>query len=109
MRLSCTRITRISSNRLRLGILSSRIISLDSAEEICKEGKDEKEDYDGLSVCDVDDLIDEIVYRGDMECMIKEVARRCDIEDVINSFKQKEIEEWLDNHAYEYDYTKVED
>ena len=64
---------------------------------------------ENLSVCDVDDLIDEIVYRGDMECMIKEVARRCDIEDVINSFKQKEIEEWLDNHAYEYDYTKVED
>ena len=64
---------------------------------------------ENLSVCDVDDLIDEIVYRGDMECMIREVARRCDIEDVIDSFKQKEIEEWINNHAYEYDYTKVED
>lgn len=64
---------------------------------------------ENLSVCDVDYLIDEIVYRGDMECMIREVARRCDIEDVINSFKQKEIEEWLDNHAEEYRYTKMED
>lgn len=64
---------------------------------------------ENLSVCDVDDLIDEIVYRGDMECMIKEVARRCDIEDVINNFKQKEIEKWLDNHAKEYGYTKMED
>lgn len=62
---------------------------------------------ENLSVCD--DLINEIVYRGDMECMIKEVARRCDIEDVINYFKQKEIEEWLNNHAEEYGYTKVED
>lgn len=72
--------------------------------------KDHKELVrENLSVCDVDDLIDEIVYRGDMECMIREVARRCGIEDVINSFEQKEIEKWLDNHAYEYGYTKMED
>lgn len=51
----------------------------------------------------------ESVYRGDMKCMIREIAIRCDIEDVINSFEEKKIEEWLDNHAYEYGYTKVED
>lgn len=51
---------------------------------------------ENLSVCDVDDLIDEIVYR-------------CDIEEVINSFEEKKIEEWLDNHAEEYGYTRVED
>lgn len=64
---------------------------------------------ENLSACDSDDLISEIVYRGDMKCMIIEIAIRCDIEDVINSFEEKKIEEWLDNHAYEYDYTKVED
>lgn len=64
---------------------------------------------ENLSVCDVDDLIDEISYRGDMECMIRAVAGLCYIEDVINNFKQKEIEEWLDNHAEEYGYTKMED
>lgn len=40
---------------------------------------------------------------------LKEVARRYDIEDVINSFKQKEIENWLFHHAEEYDYAKIVD
>jgi hypothetical protein len=64
---------------------------------------------ENLSVCDVDDMIDEISSRGDMKCMIRAVAGLCYIEDVINDFKQKEIEEWLDNHAEEYGYTKMED
>lgn len=51
---------------------------------------------ENLSVCDVDDLIDEIVYRGDIEY-------------VINSFEEKEIKKWLENHAEEYGYTKMED
>lgn len=62
-----------------------------------------------LSACDIEDLIYEIIYRGDMGCMIREVTRRCDIEEVLDKFREKDIEEWLNNHAYEYDYTKVED
>jgi len=64
---------------------------------------------ENLSACDSDDLISEVVYRGDTGCIIAEVARRCDIEEVIERFKQSEIEEWLDIHAEEYGYTKMED
>lgn len=51
---------------------------------------------ENLSVCDVDDLIDE-------------VFQRCDISEVMEYFSQRDIECWLDEHAEEYGYTKMED
>ena len=59
---------------------------------------EEREEFirDNMADCDINDLL-------------AEVANRCDIEEAISSFKQGEIEEWLDNHADEYGYTKMED
>lgn len=48
---------------------------------------------ENLSVCDVDNLINE-------------VFQRCDISEVMEYFSQRDIEYWLDNHAEEYGYTK---